>query len=230
MRIGGLQKFTLLDYPEKIAAVVFTLGCNFRCPFCHNPTLVMGEDAAQNVSEEAFFTFLAKRLGRLDGVCVTGGEPLLQKDCTDFLRRIKRLGFLVKLDTNGSFPEKLEAILDEHLVDYVAMDIKNSPEKYAETAGVFDTPLNNIKKSANLLLKSSISYEFRTTLVREFHTPNDLRQIGGWLSGGQKYCLQNFRDSERLANDLPLHPFSEEEIREMGRVAEEFFPVAEVRI
>ena len=230
MRIGGLQKFSLLDFPEKIAAVVFTNGCNFRCPFCHNPTLVAETALTPHVPEEEFFTFLAQRIDRLDGVCVTGGEPLLQSDCADFLRRIKRLGFLVKLDTNGSFPEKLKAILAEHLVDYVAMDIKNVSEKYTATAGISESFIDNIHKSANLLLNGDIPYEFRTTVVREFHTIDDIGQIGRRLRGGRKYCLQNYRESGHLAADLPLHSFTEDEIMEMSRKAEEFFQVVEVRI
>lgn len=229
MKIGGLQKMSLLDYPEKICAIVFTVGCNFRCPFCHNSALIAADTAEPLIAEDEFFSFLSRRVGRLDGVCVTGGEPLLQPDLADFLRRIKRLGFTVKLDTNGSFPERLEALLSESLLDYVAMDVKNAPEKYAKTVGITEISLNNIEISAKLLLDGDIPYEFRTTLVKEFHTPEDIRRIGRLLRGGKKYCLQNFSDSGRLTTNVPLNSFSEDEIMEMKRIADEFFQAVEIR-
>ncbi|MDO4588030.1 MAG: anaerobic ribonucleoside-triphosphate reductase activating protein [Planctomycetia bacterium] len=231
MKIGGYQKISLLDYPEKIVAIVFTTGCNFRCPFCHNPSLIADNISGTQVSEDEIFAFLAKRIGRLDGVCVSGGEPLLQPDLAVFLRRIKELGFLVKLDTNGSSsPDKLQSLLDEHLVDYVAMDIKNSLKKYSKTVGISDINVQNIINNANILIKGDTSYEFRTTLVREFHFFEDIRDIGRWLLGAKKYCLQNFHHMTPLLSKLPLHSFSQEEIMAMKQIADEYFQLVEVRL
>lgn len=197
MKIPFFQKLTLLDYPGKTAATVFTHGCNFRCPFCHNASLV-ARPAADEVAEDEFLSFLSKRTGLLDGVCVTGGEPLLQPDIAGFLQKIKNMGFLVKLDTNGSFPEKLEALLKEGLVDYVAMDIKNAPEKYGETIGIKTPDFDKIKRSAALLPSLAPDFEFRTTAVKEFHTADDFEQIGKWLAGDSKYYIQCFKDSGDL--------------------------------
>ena len=191
MHIGGLQKMTLLDFPQKVACTVFLQGCNFRCPFCHNSSLLRG---IEELSEESFFAFLKKRQGLLDGVAVTGGEPLLQNDIHSFIQKIKDLGFLVKLDTNGSFPRKLEKLLQNGLIDYIAMDIKNSPAKYDKTAGVKDF-LPAVEESVELIMSSGIEYEFRTTVVKEFHAPEDFHAIGRWLRGAKAYYLQCFEDS-----------------------------------
>ena len=188
MKIPYFQKLTLLDYPSKTAATVFTHGCNFRCPFCHNASLVE-RPAEAEIDETEFFAFLEKRKGLLDGVCITGGEPLLQPDIADFIAEIKRMGFLVKLDTNGSFPDKLEALLTSGNVDYVAMDIKNSPEKYGETVGLATPPLDKIRASVELLKNGAIDYEFRTTAVKEFHTESDFLAIGKWLAGDSRYYI-----------------------------------------
>lgn len=194
MKIKGLQKTTLLDFPEKLACTVFTGGCNFRCPFCHNASLVLHAGAVDEISEKEFFTYLSKRKGMLDGVCITGGEPLLCPDIEEFIKKIKELGLLVKLDTNGTFPKKLEALLDEGLVDYVAMDIKNSKEKYAHTAGVEDFP-KEIEQSIDIIMKKAPDYEFRTTVVRELHTKQDILDIANRIKGARKYFLQSYVDS-----------------------------------
>ena len=191
MNICGLQKMTLLDYPEKIAATVFTGGCNFRCPFCHNASFVLNTGNTQNISEEEFLDFLIKRKGLLDGVCVSGGEPLLQKEISKFISKIKSLGFLVKLDTNGSFPFKLKELVSNGLVDYVAMDIKNSPACYARTAGISEDVLSSIKECVAFLLSGHVEYEFRTTVVKGFHTLEDIVAIGKWIQGAKQYYLQN---------------------------------------
>lgn len=198
MQINGFQKITLLDYPGKVACTVFTAGCNFRCPFCHNASLVTHIDNSVSFSEQAILDYLEKRQGILDGVCITGGEPLLQPDIAKFLKKIKALGYAVKLDTNGSFPEKLKDLIEEKLVDYVAMDIKNSKEKYAETIGVDGKFMENIEKSISYLLENKVDYEFRTTVVSQFHTPQDIVSIGEWIKGANKYFLQNFVDSGDL--------------------------------
>ncbi len=194
MKIYGLQKLTLLDFPERVACTVFTGGCNFRCPFCHNSALVfLGDTPAMD--EEDFFAFLRKRVGILDGVAVTGGEPLLTDDIFPFLRRIKDMGYAVKLDTNGSFPRRLREAVESGLVDYVAMDIKNSPAKYAGTCGLAAVDLGKIEQSIDFLMRGSVPYEFRTTVVREFHTREDMEAIGRRIAGAERYFLQNFVDS-----------------------------------
>lgn len=198
MLIYGLQKLSLLDYPGKLAATVFTGGCNLRCPFCHNASLVTRFAEYERISEDELLAFLEKRKGLLDGVCITGGEPLLQEDLADFIIKIRAMGFLVKLDTNGSFPEKLAHLLDRSLVDYVAMDIKNSFYKYPLTVGIPDFDPKPVFKSAELLMNGNVPYEFRTTLVRAFHAPEDIEAIGKTVKGAKNYFLQNFEDSGDL--------------------------------
>lgn len=197
MKIKGLQKTTLLDFPGKVACTVFTGGCNFRCPFCHNASLVLGADEVSDISEESFFSFLSKRKGILDGVCVTGGEPLLQHDIIPFLEKIHTLGFAIKLDTNGWFYEKLKQIISLGLVDHIAMDIKNTKEKYALTAGLEDIS-ENVFKSIELIMSCGVSYEFRTTVVRELHIEEDILNIAKMISGAKEYYLQGFKDSGDL--------------------------------
>lgn len=198
MLICGLQKLSLLDYPEKLAATIFTGGCNMRCPFCHNALLVTRLSESETISEDELMSFLSKRQGILDGVCITGGEPLLQSDLKDFIVKIRSLGFKIKLDTNGTFPDRLSILLNKGLIDYVAMDIKNSPEKYPLTVGQLDFDVKPILESASLLMKGSVPYEFRTTLVREFHSFEDIEKIGKLLCGAKNYYLQSFEDSGDL--------------------------------
>ncbi|MGI6201598.1 MAG: anaerobic ribonucleoside-triphosphate reductase activating protein [Christensenellales bacterium] len=196
MKLAGLQKLTLLDYPGKVACTVFTAGCNYRCPFCHNGDLVLPELMPPALAEADFFAFLQKRRGVLDGVCVSGGEPLIHGDIPAFLERIKALGYAVKLDTNGAFPDKLRALVEAGLVDYVAMDIKNAPDRYAQTVGVDRLDLAPVRESVAYLLSGAVDYEFRTTVVRQLHSAEDLENIGKWLSGAKRYFLQAFVDSE----------------------------------
>ena len=198
MRICGLQKLSMVDYPDKLAATVFTGGCNLRCPFCHNALLVTRLAETPEIPETEVLDFLASRRRLLDGVVLSGGEPLLHPDAANFLRKVRNMGFAVKLDTNGCYPEQLSEILKEGLADYVAMDIKNSPEKYAMTAGVTDFDLAPVEESIRLLRESHVDYEFRTTLVRELHTAEDLAGIAAWLRGAPRYILQNFVDSGNL--------------------------------
>ena len=207
MRIGGLQKLTLLDFPGHVACTVFLQGCNFRCPFCHNASLVLGTDV---ISEDEVLRFLKKRQGLLDGVAITGGEPLLYKGLDALLEKIKALGYRVKLDTNGSFPDRLRHLIDRQLVDYVAMDIKNSREKYALTAGA-DGMLPAVEESVSLLLQGLVPYEFRTTVVDELHEPEDFSAIGRWLFGAQAYFLQAFVDSGNLLG-AGMHAASKEKM------------------
>lgn len=197
MKIKGLQKTTLLDFPEKVACTVFTGGCNFRCPFCHNASLVLAPTEVTDISEQEFFSFLDRRRGILDGVCVTGGEPLLQQDIIPFLERIHSLGLAVKLDTNGWYYNKLKDIISLGLIDYVAMDIKNTREKYALTAGI-PAVSEDVFRSIDLIMSCGLPYEFRTTVVRELHTMEDIRDIALSIKGASQYYLQCFKDSGDL--------------------------------
>ena len=212
MHIHGLQKLAMVDYPGKLAATVFTGGCDLRCPFCHNALLVTRLAETPEIPVQEVLDFLASRKGLLDGVVLTGGEPLLQPDAADFLRKVRELGFAVKLDTNGCHPAALADILDQGLADYVAMDVKNSPRRYGETVGVPDFDLAPVEESVRLLQRSAVDHEFRTTLVRELHSEADLDAIAAWLEGAPKYFLQNFVDSGNLIG-RGYHGFSPEELR-----------------
>ena len=192
MLISGLQKLTLLDYPGRVACTVFTGGCNFRCPFCHNAPLVLPERLARDSSEEAVLAFLSKRRGVLDGVAVTGGEPLLHRDIGAFLEKVKALGFSVKLDTNGSFPDRLRALVSAGLVDRGAMDVKNSPALYEKTAGAA-VDMAAIARSRDFLLSGAVDYEFRTTVVKGLHTKESLMDAARWIRGAKEYYLQQFK-------------------------------------
>ena len=228
MRIQGLQKLTLLDYPEHTACTVFTAGCNFRCPFCHNASLVVDIPKEAQISEEEFFAFLQKRIGIIDGVCVSGGEPLLQPDIEQFIRKIKDMGFAVKLDTNGSFPDKLIHLVEQGLVDYVAMDIKNSPDTYIFTAGTETLDIVSVKKSVAYLKEGHVPYEFRTTVVKHYHSKESFEEIGKWLEGTEKYFLQNFVDSGDLIGKN-TRGCSEEEMKEFLMTVKKYIPSANLR-
>ncbi len=200
MRIGGMQKLTLLDYPGKVACTVFLSGCNLRCPFCHNPGLVLPEQSnGPGISEAEALSFLEQRKGKLDGVCVTGGEPTLQPGLPEFLKKLRELGYAIKLDTNGTNPGMLTTLLQNGVLDYVAMDIKNSPSRYAETCGGVDI-LSMVQESTNLLLDGSVEYEFRTTVCKPLHTEKEMKEIGRWLRGAKRYFLQAFVDSGDLVS------------------------------
>ena len=228
MRILGLQKLSLVDFPGKVAATVFTGGCDLRCPFCHNAPLVLPGRGASALDAGAVLDFLASRRGLLDGVVLSGGEPLLQPDAADFLAEVKAMGFAVKLDTNGCHPDALADILDRRLADYVAMDIKNSLEKYPWTVGVpgFDTA--PVERSARLLMEGPADYEFRTTLVRPFHEVGDMETIGRWLRGARRYYLQAFVDSGDLVGG-GCAPFTPEEMEGFLQAARPFFQSAALR-
>lgn len=229
MFLSGLQKLTLLDYPGKVACTVFTAGCNLRCPFCHNAGLVLPERLWQDVTEEDVFAFLKKRTGILDGVAITGGEPLLHAELPAFLRKIKSLGFLVKLDTNGCFPDRLEALLSEGLVDRVAMDIKNSPSLYAETAGIPGLDLTGIERSKNLLLSGTVEYEFRTTVVKGLHTRESLIEAAKWIAGAKEYYLQQFKDSGDVIAIGGLSAYDEKEMHALADAVSSYIPGVQVR-
>ena len=227
MFIKGFQKLTLLDFPGRTACTVFTGGCNFRCPFCHNSLLVTDMDDAQ-YTEEEIFQHLERRKNVLDGVAVTGGEPLLQKDIERFLYEIKDKGYAVKLDTNGSFPDKLKDILQLGLADYVAMDIKNCKEKYAETIGLESFDLKPVEESIELLAGSGVDHEFRTTVTQNFHTPEDMEKIALWIKGTPRYFLQNFVDSGSLI-DSSCKGVTKAEMHEMLQRVKKHIPEAQLR-
>lgn len=197
MKLCGLQKTTLLDFPGHVAATVFTGGCNFRCPFCHNSEL-LGNDAPPAYTEEEVLRFLSRRAGILEGVAITGGEPTLQPDLRDFILRVRDLGFLIKLDTNGTRPDVLKSLCHDGLVDYVAMDIKTCKERYPAVAGIPSVNMALIEESVDFLKGGSVPYEFRTTVVKELHTADDFEKIGPWIEGCPNYYLQNFIDSENV--------------------------------
>ncbi len=227
MIFGGFQKLTLLDFPGKVACTVFTKGCNFYCPFCHNANLVnLGEE--QNISQEEVLSYLNKRSGILEGICITGGEPLLHPDLPDFIRQVKELGYAIKLDTNGSFPDKLKHLVEEKLIDYVAMDIKNAMEKYSATSGCKSLDINLINESIDFLMEDTIDYEFRTTVVAELHTVPDIKSIAKRITGAKKYFLQNFVDSGNII-EKNLHPVNEETFNQMELAAQEFVKPAKIR-
>ena len=254
MKIHGLNKLTLLDYPGHMACLIFTGACNYRCPFCHNASLVLNPNSQPAIREDEIFSFLESRKGILEGVCISGGEPTLQADLPEFIRKIRAMGFHVKLDTNGSRPGVLKALLDEELLDYVSMDIKNAPKKYLATIGIpeesqasdlsanssyadknalcFDNLItDSVRQSAELLMQSSIPYEFRTTVVKELHNEEDLLTIGKWLNGARAYYLQSFRDSETLvgASLGQFHAYEPEQMRAFRDILKPYFEIVELR-
>lgn len=228
MKIGGLQKLTLLDYPDVMACIVFTEGCNFRCPFCHNASLVLGGADGGAPTEDEVLAFLRKRRGLLDGVVVTGGEPLIWQDAEDFLVEVRKLGYKIKLDTNGSMPERLRGLIERGRVDYVAMDIKNSPRRYDETAGRH-VEIGAILESAALLLEGRVDYEFRTTVVKPLFDADCFREIGAVIKGAKKYFLQKFKDSGDLIAADGLSAYSDEEMNEFLAAVRPFVPNAKIR-
>ncbi len=217
MLIGGIQKFSLIDYPGKVSCIVFTQGCNFRCPYCYNRSLVLPEYYGETIPEEDFFSFLSKRRGLLDGVVITGGEPTVHEDLDFFIGKIKGMGFLVKLDTNGSRPEILKRLFEKDLIDYIAMDVKAPIRKYEEVVRV-DFYVGNVVRSIHLIMNSGVDYEFRTTVVREQLSEEDILDIGKLIEGAKRYVLQKF-----IITDTLLDPsfkecttYSEEELERIA--------------
>lgn len=232
MKISGLQKLTLLDYPGHLAAIVFLPGCNFRCPFCQNSSLVLKPGEEPEITKDELMGFLQKRSGILEGVCVTGGEPTLHPDLPELLASIRSAGYLVKLDTNGTNPDMLQSLLQNGLVDYAAMDIKAGPENYHRVCGLKSDDIlpEKINRSINLLKSSSIDYEFRTTVVRGLHTEQDFIEIADWIAGSKAYFLQSFRDCpEVLLKNHTFSAFSEDEMNHFLELVREKVPTAELR-
>ena len=248
MRIGGFLPTTLLDYPEKLACTVFTCGCNFRCPFCQNGSLVLNslQESSACYEKDDILTKIEKRKHLLEGVCVTGGEPTLQKDLPEFLSEIKKMGLLVKLDTNGSHPHIIKSLYQEHLIDYVAMDIKSSKEHYAFVSGISGQEdalltssdfLSFIEESVEFLMHSGIAYEFRTTLVKGLHTYDDMSSISQWIKGARKYYLQSYEDHDLVIakcnpdnRSFPaFDAFSKDELEAFLHIAQATIPAASLR-
>ena len=230
MKVTGIQKLTLLDYPGVVACTVFTAGCNFRCPFCHNAMLVLPEQIDDEcLTDDEVFGFLKKRRGVLDGVAVTGGEPLLHADMPEFLARVKELGYKIKLDTNGSNPELLSEIVKNKLVDRVAMDIKNAPEEYARTIGLKSFDIAPVERSKDMLLRGDIDYEFRTTVVKGIHTKESLIGAAKWIEGAKEYYLQQFKDSGNLILPDGLSAYDEKQMHALADAVRDYVPTVEVR-
>jgi len=235
MQIAGLQKLTLIDYPDKLACTIFLFGCNFKCGFCHNPKLVFTNGQKGFYSEKDVLDFLDKRKKYLDGVCITGGEPLINPDLKDLLEKIKEKGFLIKVDTNGSNPGLLKEIIEQKLIDYVAMDIKTDADSYDILAGV-DVDLSKIEESIKIIFNSGINYGFRTTVIRGYHDPEKIKKIGKWINNlvgkPKKYCIQNFIPREgKLVDDKfeKIKPFEDEELEDIKEAAMPYFEKVEVR-
>ena len=228
MNIQGLQKLTLLDFPGKMACTIFTAGCDLRCPFCHNRSLVINPPAESEFSEDEIFSFLKKRKGILEGVAITGGEPLMQADIEDYIIKIRELGYSVKLDTNGTFPARLKSLVEKGLVDYVAMDVKSSESGYPSCVGIGGFKTDKINESIEFLKSDKVDYEFRTTVAKGLHSKEDSEQLGKWIQGAKRHFLQAFTDSGDLIG-FGLEPFSKAEMLEMCEIMKKYVSSCEVR-
>lgn len=228
MKICGLNKTTLLDYPGKVAATIFLGGCNFRCPFCQNSSLVVRPQEEIEIPREEIMIFLKKRKGILDGVCVSGGEPTLAAELKELLEEIKSLGYLVKLDTNGTRPQVIRELLRAGLVDFVAMDIKSSLDNYSKVSGIRELNLEEIQESAEMIRTQSPDYEFRTTVVRELHQEEDFMKIASWLSGVKAYYLQAYRDSDQVLQP-GFHSYDRGELENFCQILRRTIPLVQIR-
>lgn len=228
MKISGFNKTTLLDYPGKVAATIFLAGCNFRCPFCHNSSLVLHPAMQPEFSQEEILKFLTRRKGILDGVCISGGEPALAPELSDFLCKIKDIGYEIKLDTNGSRPDIIKSLAKNKLVDKIAMDIKACPDNYRALTGLKHPDMESIRESVDFLLEGNVDYEFRTTVVKELHTEKDFREIGGWIKGAKAYYLQAYRDSEEVLQP-GFSSYTREELESFRTLLLQTIPLVEIR-
>ncbi len=227
IRLAGLQKLTLIDYPGKMASIVFTVGCNFKCPFCHNASLVNGTN--DYIEEDSVFEYLKKRKGILEGVVITGGEPLLNSDIAEFIEKIKKIGYPVKLDTNGTNPRLLKELVSKKLVDYVAMDIKNSFENYTLAAGNIKIDIDAINESIDFLLEGSVDYEFRTTVVKGIHTTQDIVSIAKRIKDANRYYLQQYKPSKENLSPDGLSEFSKDEMNVLLNEASKYIKNVNLR-
>lgn len=228
VKIHGFNKLTLLDYPGRLAGTIFLGSCNFRCPFCHNAGLVLSPDREPVIPAEEVLGTLRKRRGILEGVCITGGEPTVNRELPELIKKIRELGYPVKLDTNGSNPQMLKELVNRGMLDYVAMDIKNSPEKYGLTAGISQIQLSDINESVEFLKTGTVDYEFRTTVVRELHRREDFQKIGHWLAGSRRYFLQAYKESEQVIRPV-FSGYSKEQLENFRQMLLEEIPQVEIR-
>ncbi len=228
IKIHGFNKLTLLDYPEKMAATIFLGHCNFRCPFCQNGGLVLNPDREPVIPMEDVLNVLKKRQGILDGVCITGGEPTLHPELPDFIVEIKRLGYAVKLDTNGSRPQVIKYLVEKKLIDYVAMDVKNAPSRYGETVGVSHFDISSIEESVKFLMSGVVDYEFRTTVTRELHTEEEFKQIGEWIAGCKRYFLQGYQESGQVIRPV-FSSYTRDDLERFREVLLETIPYVGIR-
>ena len=228
MDFAGMQSLTLLDFPGKVACILFVRGCNLRCPFCHNAALVR-PGAESPLSDADILSFLTKRQGLLDGVVISGGEPLMYPELVPFLQKVRALGYSIKVDTNGTNPTLLKQLVSESLADYVAMDIKNSPNLYSATCGLPKAPISAIEESREFLMTDGVDYEFRTTVVKGLHTKESISELSCWIAGAKRYFLQGFKDSGDLLSPENLSAFSAEEMAEFLETAKIHIPTAQLR-
>ena len=226
MNVGGFQETSLLDYPGKVAAIIWTTGCNFRCPFCYNPDLVF--EKTDNVSVEHILSFLDARKGKIDALSISGGEPFLQRDLKDFILQVKNRGYLVKVDTNGTFPDRLKELLDEGLIDYLSMDVKATKNKYKEITGV-SVDIDDISTSIDLIKDYAADYEFKTTVIPNFHQMEDIVEIAGWLKGSKKYFLQQFKSDTSIISSETFSRYSKKELLNMCELVKPYFEKCHVR-
>ena len=229
MQIHGFAKLTLLDYPGRIAATVFTGGCNFRCPFCHNAVLVLDPNAQPLIPEDEVLRELESRKNKLEGVCITGGEPTLNRDLPEFIEKVRALGLLVKLDSNGTAPDMIADLIDRGLIDYIAMDIKSSPEGYSKAVGLKEMSMDDIFRSVDLIMQSGIDYEFRTTVVDGIHTADDFKKTGIWIKGAKAYYLQQYKDSGDLIAPRGLASPSKETLEKYREILLPYVPNTSIR-
>jgi pyruvate formate lyase activating enzyme len=230
MIIKGFQPTSLLDYPGNIASIIFTAGCNFRCPYCYNKQLVMNSPELEELDEERILEMLAKRKKLIDGVVITGGEPTLHKDLPQLLEKIKKLGLKIKLDTNGANPEMIQELINKKLIDFIAMDIKSPLEKYEQITRI-KTDTAKIKKSVEIIMKSGTEYEFRTTAQPDLLTKEDFQKIGQWLKGAKKYCIQQFKTMPEMIDETfkNKNTYSKEELEEIKKSLANYFEKIEIR-
>ena len=230
IRIGGLEKSSLLDYPDKVSAVIFTYGCNLRCPYCHNPELVIEDfDKSREITQKYLFEFLKNRVGKLDAVVITGGEPLIYDDLDKLISKIKNLGYLVKLDTNGFYPEKLKKLLKQNLLDYIAMDVKYPKSDYLKISGK-KTAYDKISKSIELIKNSGVDYEFRTTYIKKFHNYRSAEKIGKMIEGSKRYYIQNFRPGKTIDPYLSSEfSFKKSELNKIKKIIKQYVKSVYIR-
>lgn len=228
MKIYGLNKTTLLDYPGKVAATIFLGGCNFRCPFCQNSSLVLNPSAQPEIPVKEVLSFLKKRKGILDGVCITGGEPTLSPDLTELLQEIRTLGYPIKLDTNGTHPALLKTLTEQNLIQMTAVDIKACPDNYPALCGLVHPELDAVKETVEFLKNGTLDYEFRTTVIRELHSEKDFIEIGQWLTGAKAYYLQAYRDSEEVLQP-GFSSYTRKELEHFREILKRTIPLVELR-